>query len=124
MLLDFECSGRAQPLQRVLMQQGRYDVLRLRRHRPVILLWPLDVVVDGVREQLFRSFSKEGDAADQELVEDDAHAPPVDRFAVALTEYDFGSNVLGCTKDLTFKKIGRLNIINVTVFFFLVKLER
>ena len=115
MLLDFEGSRRAQPLQRVLMQQGRDDVLRLRRHRPVVLFRPLDVVVDGVREQLFRGFSEERNAADQELVENDAHAPPVHRFAVPLTEDDLGSNVLGGSKDLVkYKKIS-LNIFAATL---------
>ena len=100
MFLDFESSGSAEPLERVLMQQRRDDVLGLRRHRPIVLLRPLDVVVDGVSKQFFGGLAEEGDAADEELVEDDAHAPPVHRLAVALPQDHLRGNVFRRSKHL------------------------
>jgi len=100
MLFDFEGSCRTQPFKRVLGQQRRDDVLRLGRHGPVILLRPLDIVVDRVGEELFRGVSEEGDASNQKLVQDDAHAPPVDRLAVALPQDYFWCDVFGSSKHL------------------------
>ena len=49
---------------------------------------------DDLSKELFRCVSKEGHAAHQELVENDAHGPPVHRFAIALAQDDLGCDVL------------------------------
>ena len=100
MFFDFEGSGCAQSFERVLSQQRADDIFRLRRHGPVFLIWPLDIVVDRVSEQFLRRVTKERDTADQKLVQDYAHAPPVDRLAVALPQDYFRRDVFGSPEHL------------------------
>lgn len=51
---------------------------------------------DHLAKEFLRSVSKERHTAHQELVEDDAHGPPVHWLAVALAEDHLGCDVLGC----------------------------
>ena len=62
----------------------------------------------GVPEQLLGRLPEEGDAADEELVEDDAHAPPVHRLAVALAEDHLGRDVLGGAEHLLVRELSCL----------------
>ena len=92
-------------IQRILLQQEGDQLLGLGLHRPVVIVRPLDVVVDRVGKQLLRRLAKEGDAADEKLVEDDAHAPPVHRLAVALPEYDLRGNILRRAEHLLVREL-------------------
>ena len=69
-------------------------------NRTHLLFGPLNVVVDGVSKQLFGRLPEEGHAADEELVEDHAHRPPVHGLAVALPQDDLGGDVLRGAEDL------------------------
>ena len=86
MLLDLKSTPSAQPVHGALLQQQGDDILGLGLHRPVLLLRPLNSIMHRVGKQLLWSLTKEGDAANEELVEDDAHAPPVNWLAVSLSQ--------------------------------------
>ena len=88
------------PIKRILLQQQSNDLLCLRLDLPVLRVRPLDVVVDRVAKQLFRRLAKERDTADEELVEYDAHTPPVHWLAVALSQYHLRRDVLRCAEYL------------------------
>lgn len=49
---------------------------------------------DDLSKEFFGCVAKEGYAAHQELVENDAHGPPVHRLAVSLAQNDLGCDVL------------------------------
>ena len=100
MLLDLDCAPHPKSIQRILLQEEADDLLGLGLDRPVLVVRPLDVVVDGVAEQLLGRLAKEGDTADEKLVEDDSHAPPVNRLAVALPQDHLRRNVLRRPKHL------------------------
>ena len=65
---------------------------------------PPRLTADDLPEELLRGVSKEGDAAHQELVEDDAHGPPVNGLPVALYEDDFWGDVLRSATHLRGKQ--------------------
>lgn len=52
------------------------------------------LTADDLTEQLLWRVSEEGGAAHQELVQDDAHRPPVHRLPVALTQDHLRGDVL------------------------------
>lgn len=52
------------------------------------------LTTDNLPKELLGGVSEEGDAAHQELIEDDAHGPPVNGLPVALDEDDFWGDVL------------------------------
>lgn len=69
----------------------------------LLKMWPLKKVekdeyyfltCDDLSEQLLRSIPKERHTAHQELIEDDAHGPPVHRLSITLTENHLRSDVL------------------------------
>lgn len=64
----------------------------------------LTLTTDDLAEELLGGVSEEGDAAHQELVEDDAHGPPVHGLPIALDEDDFGGNVLWSATHLCGKQ--------------------
>ena len=68
-------------------------------HRPVLLLGPLDLVMHRVGKQLLRRLAKEGDTANEELVEDDAHAPPVHRLAVSLSQDHLENTIVNILEE-------------------------
>lgn len=73
--LDLGGTGeRTESLSRVVREEALDEVLR-------VVLGPLDFVLDDVGEQLLGRLAEEGHPADDQLVEDDAQCPPVDRLA-------------------------------------------
>lgn len=66
-------------------------------------LWSL--TCNDLPEQLLRGVSKERNAAQQELVQDDAHSPPVHRLPVTLTENNLRGDVLWSSAHLRKKWI-------------------
>lgn len=62
------------------------------------------LTADDLPKELLGGISEEGDTAHQELVEDDAHGPPVDRLPIALYEDDFWGNVLRSSTHLRGKQ--------------------
>lgn len=52
------------------------------------------LTADDLTEQFLRCVSKEGGTAHQELIQDDAHRPPVHRLPVALTQDHLRGDVL------------------------------
>ena len=65
---------------------------------------PPTLTADDLPEELLGGVSEEWDAAHQELVEDDAHGPPVDGLPVALYEDDFWGDVLWSATHLRGKQ--------------------
>lgn len=61
---------------------------------------------DHLPKELLRSVSKERDAAHQELVQDDAHSPPVHRLPIALPQDHLRCNVLWGSAHLGTEKLG------------------
>lgn len=55
---------------------------------------------DHLSKQLLRCVTKERNAANQKLVQDDSHGPPVHRLPVALPEDHFWGNVFRSPTDL------------------------
>lgn len=58
------------------------------------------LTTDNLSKKLFGSVSKKGNTADEELVEDDPHRPPVHWLPVALPKDHFWGDVFRSTTDL------------------------
>jgi hypothetical protein len=61
---------------------------------------PLRRTTDNLSEQLLRRVPEEWHTAHQELIQDDAHGPPVYWLPVALAEDHLWCDVLGCPTHL------------------------
>lgn len=59
-----------------------------------------DLTTDHLSKQLFRCVPKERNAANQELVQDNSHGPPIHRLPIALAQDHFWCNVLWSPTDL------------------------
>ena len=64
------------------------------------LVMSAPLTIDDLREELLCRLAEEGHATDQELVQDDAHRPPVDGLAVTFAQNHLGRYVLRSAKDL------------------------
>ncbi len=111
MRLHLRRSAGAQSVKGRVLQQARDDVLRLVRQRPVLLVRPLDAVVDHVGKELLGRLAKEGHAANEKLVENDAQRPPVDRLRIALLQNHLRRQVLGRAEDLLVGELLRLAVV-------------
>lgn len=58
------------------------------------------LTINDLTKQLLRCVSKERNTAHQELIENDAHSPPVDRLPIALPQDHLRSDVLWSTTHL------------------------
>ena len=63
-------------------------------------IFPIDVAVNDIGEQFIGRVAGERWNANEKLVENDSHTPPVDWFAVALPEDYFRCDVRRCAEDL------------------------
>lgn len=102
MLLDLASSIGTEPLDGIVSKQTRDEITRLARHLNdlVVFARPVDLAVDDVVEELLGRVAVEGSETRQELVQDHAHRPPVDRLAIALSQYDLGREILRCSAYL------------------------
>ena len=64
-----------------------------------------ELTVDDLSEELLRSVPKEGHAAHQELIQDDAHGPPVHRLPIALPQDHLWGDVLRGATHLGQKRV-------------------
>ena len=60
----------------------------------------MTVTIDHLSEELFGRVPEERHAAHQELIEDDAHSPPVHRLPIALPQDHLWGDVLWSTTHL------------------------
>ena len=65
------------------MHSYRNDIFGFLLDIPIILFGPLNVIIDCVCKEFFGGLAKEGNTADEELVENDTHAPPIHGFSIA-----------------------------------------
>ncbi len=90
-VLDLGSADRAQPLQRVVGEQARDQVFGVGGHVDVVVVvGPAELVVDDAVEEVLGRGAVEGRHRREELVENDAHGPPVYCFAVALAQDHLG----------------------------------
>lgn len=64
------------------------------------------LTTDNLSKKLFRSVSEKGNTADEELVEDDPHRPPVHWLPVALPKDHLWGDVFWSTTDLHKRQYG------------------
>ena len=94
------------------MHSYRNDIFGFLLDIPIILFGPLNVIIDCVCKEFFGRLAKEGNTADEELVENDTHAPPIYGFSIALSEYHLRRNVFRRSKYLEIAlKIKMLQLI-------------
>ena len=75
------------------MEKGLDELLG----QPVHLLGPVDLPLQNLLVDPWRSFVKEGREPDHHFIREDTTCPPVGRFTVTLVEDDLGGKVFGCS---------------------------
>ena len=113
-LLHLASTSRAKSVQGVLLQKSCNNSLGFSLDRPVLLLGPLNVIVDCVSKELLGGFPKERNTTDEKLVENDSHAPPIHRLAIPLSENHLRSNIFRRPKHLLVRKLLCL-LVNVSL---------
>ena len=102
--------GRAETFRWIVFEELRDEILRFAAERvlgEIVVgrgvereVFPVDVAVNDIGEQFIGRIAGERRDANEKLVENDAHTPPVHWFAVALPEDHFGCDVRRCAEDL------------------------
>lgn len=62
------------------------------------------LTADNLSEQFLRRVAEERSTANQKLVQDDSHSPPVHWFPITLPEYHLWGNIFRCTTYLEGKQ--------------------
>ncbi len=127
MLFDLRGAAcRAQSLHWIVCEQAgdeRPGLVR-NKYELVVRLGPHDLAADHIREELLGRVAVEGRHARQELVQNDAHGPPVHRFAVPLPQDDLGREVLRCAADLLVVELLAVVVLHKRVVVLLEKVGR
>ena len=78
----------------------RNDIFGFLVNSPVIIFRPLNIIFDSMCKEFFRGFTKKWNTANEKLIENDTHAPPIHGFTIALSEYHFRCNIFRSSEYL------------------------